>query len=80
MDQQQGENIASDCFRDKNLSPVNFGARKNNFHQFTKCGIVYSVYSACISLGTICTSNKGGTLPETALDIRIYLFIVYVHN
>ena len=28
MYQQQGENIASDCFREKNLSPVKFGASK----------------------------------------------------
>ena len=28
MYQQQGENISSDCFSEKNLSPVKFGVRK----------------------------------------------------
>ena len=54
MYHQQGGNIASDCFREKNLS----------------------LYSVCTSLGTICTSNKGETLPATALERGIYLFIV----
>ena len=50
MYQQQGGNIASNCFREKNIS----------------------LYSVCTSLGTICTSNKGETFPETALENRIF--------
>ena len=33
-----------------------------------------------ICLGKIFTSNKGKILPETALERRIYLFLVYVHH
>ena len=51
MYQQQGVNIASDCFKENNIS----------------------LYSVCTSLGTICTSNKGETLPATALERIIYL-------
>ena len=38
MYQQQGENIASDCFREKNFSPVSsVRANKNNLYRFIKC-------------------------------------------
>ena len=51
MYQQQGGNIDSDFFREKNIS----------------------LYSVCTSLGTICNSNKGKTLPAAALERIIYL-------
>ena len=56
MYQQQGENIASDCFREKNLS----------------------LYSVCTSLGTICTGNKGKTLPANSLERIIHLLWILV--
>ena len=38
--QQQGENIASNCFIENNVSPVKFGAqKKEKLHKFTRCDL-----------------------------------------